>query len=129
WTDFEGQLDGLEVVLRDGQVGRVDFGDVTTHRAIPAEAAGATPRDTPPDDPGAAPAGAGPSSWRTAAVGATSWHAGYEADGAGVLSALFPDAAETLTLSDLAFIRYATRRPAGSPDGVDWRVALTTRPE
>lgn len=123
WTDFQGLVDGLEVVLVDGRVGRVDLGDATTLRALPDE----VPDEQAPRTIDHAPPGYGPSAWLGPALGKSNWHAFYLPDGSGTLSALFPADAATLRVADLAFIRYATYRPAGTPPARDWWITLYTR--
>jgi hypothetical protein len=75
-----------------------------------------------------APTGFGPDAWQGPATGKSNWHARYLADG-DYLSALFPGAAATLTISDIASISYWTNRPTGTPAGRDWWVQIYTRPD
>lgn len=76
---------------------------------------------------GDAPTGFGPDSWQNSASGKVNWHARYLSDG-DYLSALFPTQAATLTLSQVESIRYWTKRPDGSADGMDWAAYIYTRP-
>ncbi len=125
WSDFTGAVDGLEVTLTNGRVGKVDFGDgiallVAPHQ-VPDE-------ELPRVNLGDAAPAFGPSSWRGPAAGPgnkSNWHARHAADG-DALSALFPDEAAGFKVSDLASISYATKRPSGVP-GQDWWIQIYTR--
>jgi len=75
---------------------------------------------------GDAPAGFGSDSWQGSETGKVNWHARYLEDG-DLLSQLFPDDAETLTISDLASISYYTKRPTGTATGADWWITIYTR--
>ena len=70
----------------------------------------------------------GPDSWQNAETGKVNWHARYLGDG-DFLSALFPDAAATLTIADIASISYWTNRPSTTAASQDWAVFIYTRPE
>ncbi len=127
WNGFDGAIDGLEIGLRNGKVGRVDFSEGEVLRIVPADV---PDEQHPRINTNDAPPNSGPSSWRGPSAGTgnkSNWHAFYQPDGSGTLSALLPDAADTLTLADLASISYATKRPAGTPDGDDWWVTIYTR--
>jgi len=75
-----------------------------------------------------APVGFGPESWQnTQTGGKVNWHARYVGDGDS-LSTLFPGEAETMTVNDIASIKYWSKRPDGTPAGQDWAVFIYTRP-
>ncbi len=128
WNGFDGYVDGLEITLMNGNVGKVNFeGDSTSVQAFPDEV---------PDEnwaranPGDAPPGFGPDSWQGPAAGKTNWYAAYTGSAGpdDLLSALFPAEAATLTIGDLHSISYFTKRPAGTPATRDWWITIYTRP-
>ena len=125
WNGFDGYMDGLEVALTNGEVGRVDFTtDETTIRVAPWEV---PDEERPRLNAGDAPSGFGPDSWQGPLTGKSNWHARY-LNGFDFLSDVFPDDAATLTIGDLAAISYFTERPVGTPASRDWWVQIYTRP-
>ena len=125
WGGFDGAVDGLEITLRDGTIGRVDFGAGARLVVLPSE----VPDEQPPRVVADAPPDYGPEAWQAPAAGKTNWHAWYDSDGSGTLSALFPDVAPTLTLRDIAALGYWTKRPTGTAAGRDWWLTIYTRPD
>ncbi len=122
---FDGDIDGLAIVLTNGETGRVDFAlDSTTIQVAEWEV---PDQERPRVNVGNAPPGFGPDSWQGPLVGKTNWFARY-LNGFDFLSDLFPAEAATLTIADLAAIRYFTERPMGTPAGRDWSVQIYTRP-
>ncbi len=125
WNGFDGYMDGLEVVLTDGAIGRVDFAtDSTTIRVAPWEV---PDEERPRVNVGDAPVGFGSDSWQGPLVGKTNWHARY-LNGFDFLSDLLPGDAATLTVADLASVSYFTKRPTGTSAGRDWWIQIYTRP-
>ncbi len=125
WNGFDGYIDGLEVVLTNGEIGRVDFTtDSTTIQIAEWEV---PDEQRPRVNVGDAPVGFGPDSWQGPSTGKTNWHARY-LNGFNFLSDLLPAEAATLTVGDLAAVSYFTKRPSGTPAGRDWWVQVYTRP-
>ncbi len=124
WNGFDGYMDGLEIVLTNSEVGRVNFAtDSTTIQIAEWEV---PDEERPRVNVGDAPAGFGPDSWQGPLVGKTNWHARY-LNGFDFLSDLLPGDAATLTVADLASISYFTKRPTGTPAGRDWWIQVYTR--
>ncbi len=74
------------------------------------------------------PTGFADHSWKGPASGKSNWHARYLSDG-DYLSDVFPNHAATLTLADIASIRYSTKRDASIPAARDWWIQIYTRPD
>jgi hypothetical protein len=125
WNGFDGFVDGLEITLLNGNVGRVNFEtDATTVQIAPWQV---PDEQLPRVNAADAPHGFGPDSWQGPTTAKSNWHARYLADG-DHLSALFPAKAATLTIADIASISYFTKRPTGTPAGRDWWIQVYTRP-
>ncbi|PKN56741.1 MAG: hypothetical protein CVU56_14510 [Deltaproteobacteria bacterium HGW-Deltaproteobacteria-14] len=125
WGGFDGGLDGLEITLTDGSVGRVDF--VAEGGKIQVAPWEVPDEEHPRVLVGDAAPGFGTDAWQGPASGKSNWHARYLKDG-DALSALFPGEAPDLTIADLAAISYFTKRPDGTPAGRDWWLQIYTRP-
>ncbi len=125
WNGFDGYIDGLEVVLTNGEGGQVDL--ATDSKTINIAEWEVPDEERPRVNVGDAPIGFGPDSWQGPLVGKTNWHARY-LNGFDFLSDLFPADAATLTVADLADIRYVTKRPSGTAAGRDWWIQVYTRP-
>ncbi len=124
WNGFDGDVDGLEITLTSGDVGRVDFTTGTYVTVVPNE----VPDETVPRVVMSAPAGYGKTAWQGPASGKSNWHAWYDEEGYGTLSTLFPEDAATLDLGDIQSLAYSTLRPTGAA-GRDWWVSIYTRPD
>ncbi len=126
WNGFDGYVDGVEITLTNGEIGRLNLETDTSTIQVPPWQV--PDEELPRVSSGNAPAGFGPDSWQGPATGKSNYHARYLADGDS-LSALFPADAATLTIGDLQSISYSTKRPGGTPASRDWWVQIYTRPK